>query len=286
MSRPADSPNPASWIHLVEIALAEDLGPGDVTSELVLPAGDPGRARIEAREPLVLCGLEVARAVFEHTGATLEASAHEGEEVAAGRVVAIVRGPARGILAGERVALNFLQRLSGVATETSRYCEAVRGTGARILDTRKTTPGWRTLEKFAVRCGGGHNHRRGLFDGILIKDNHVRAVGSVGEAVRRARGEAPPGLQVEVEVENVAQARDAIEAGAGALLVDNQSPAVAEAIVKLADGRVPVEASGGMRLDGVADYARAGVRWISVGAITHSARARDLALEWDASSTS
>jgi nicotinate-nucleotide pyrophosphorylase (carboxylating) len=274
-------PPKSAWEHLVHAALAEDLGPGDATSELLVPPDRRGRARIEARQALVVCGLEVARCVFEHNGIALEGRAVDGEAVAAGARIASVAGSVRGILAGERVALNFLQRLSGIATAARLLCEAVRGTEARILDTRKTTPGWRALEKFAVRCGGAHNHRQGLFDGILIKDNHIAAVGGVAEAVRRARAGAPPGLRVEVEVESVEQAREALEAGAEVLLVDNQPPSVVEEVVKLARGRVPVEASGGMRLENVAQYARAGARWISVGALTHSAPAVDLALEWE-----
>lgn len=274
-------PPASAWEWLVEAALTEDLGPGDATSALLIPETEVGRARVEARETLVVCGVEVARRVFERNGCGLEERSPDGAEISPGATLAVVSGWTRGILASERVALNFLQRLSGVATATRRYCEAVGGTGARILDTRKTTPGWRALEKFAVRCGGGENHRQGLFDGILIKDNHIAAVGGVAEAVRRARRGAPPGLRVEVEVESVPQAREALAAGAEVLLVDNQPPAVVEAIVKIAGPGVPVEASGGMTLERIADYGRAGVRWISVGALTHSARAVDLALEWE-----
>ena len=274
-------PARSTWLSLIDAGLAEDLGPGDVTSEAVVDARTPGLARLEAREALVVCGLEVARTVFARTGARLDPRVSDGHAAEAGEVVALVSGTARALLAGERVALNFLQRLSGIATVTRCFCDAVRGTGARILDTRKTTPGWRSLEKYAVRCGGGHNHRRGLFDGILIKDNHLRAVGSVGETVRRARAAAPPGLAVEVEIESIEQAEEALNAGAQALLVDNQPPATVERIVKLAGGRVPVEASGGVRLENIAELARTGVDWISVGALTHSAPAVDLALEWN-----
>jgi nicotinate-nucleotide pyrophosphorylase (carboxylating) len=274
-------PARSTWVSLVDAGLAEDLGPGDATSDAVLDAETSGTARIEAREAIVLSGLEVARAVFERTGATLDPEASDGMRVEAGGVVALVSGTARAILAGERVALNFLQHLSGIATLTDRFCEAIRDTGARILDTRKTTPGLRVLEKYAVRCGGGYNHRHGLFDGILIKDNHIRAVGSVGEAVRRARAAAPPGLSVEVEVESLEAAREALAAGAQTLLIDNQPPVIVERIVKLGGGRVPLEASGGVRLENVAELARTGVDWISIGALTHSARAVDLGLEWN-----
>ena len=274
-------PARSTWVSLVEAGLAEDLGPGDVTTNSVLDADASGRAQVEARERIVVSGLEVARVVFERTGAALDAHVADGTTVEAGDIVASVSGPARAILSGERVALNFLQRLSGISTLTRRFSDAVRGTGVRILDTRKTTPGWRVLEKYAVRCGGGHNHRHGLFDGILIKDNHIRAVGSIEEAVRRAGASAPPGLSVEVEVESVDGASEALAAGAQALLVDNQPPSVVEQIVKRVAGRVRIEASGGVRLDTVEALARTGVDWISVGALTHSPPPVDLALEWN-----
>ena len=279
-------PPRSTWAWLVDAALAEDLGPGDATSQALIDPTLDGHARIEVREPIVLAGVEIAREVFDRTGAELRARAADGEALEPGALVAELSGPARAILAAERTALNFLQRLSGIATLTRRFCVAIQGTGARILDTRKTTPGWRLLEKFAVRCGGGLNHRLGLFDGILIKDNHIAAVGSVGEAVRRARAAQAPGVRVQVEVESVEVAREAIEAGAEALLVDNQGPAVIERIVKLASGRIPVEASGGIRIENVTEIARTGVDWISVGAITHSASAVDLTLEWNVSSSS
>jgi nicotinate-nucleotide pyrophosphorylase (carboxylating) len=204
----------------------------------------------------------------------------DGADAEPGDVVATVRGPARAILAGERTALNFLQRLSGIATLTRRFCAAASESGALILDTRKTTPGWRLIEKYAVRCGGGTNHRSGLYDGILIKDNHIAAVGSVKAAVERARGRGPLGLAVQVEIESLEQARAALEAGADALLVDNLPPPRIAEIVGLVAGRVPVEASGGITLETVGEIARTGVDRISVGALTHSARAVDIALEW------
>jgi nicotinate-nucleotide pyrophosphorylase (carboxylating) len=275
-----------NWDWLVERALAEDLGEGDVTSNALVGATLPGAAVLEAREALVVAGLPLAAEVFARLGASLEAAVADGARVEPGAVVARVRGPARDLLAGERTALNFLQRLSGVATQTARFVDAVRGTSARIVDTRKTTPGWRALEKYAVRCGGGENHRTGLYDGVLIKDNHIAAVGSTGDAVKRARERAPAGLRVQVEVESVAAAREALDAGADMLLVDNQPPATIAEIVRLARGRAPVEASGGVRLDTVAEIARTGVDRISVGALTHSARAVDLAMEWSARSRS
>lgn len=277
-------PPRATWVWLVEAALAEDLGPGDATSLALLPAEATGEARLEARHALVVAGLEVAREVFAQRGVELVARAADGAAVETGAVVASVRGSARGILEAERTALNFVQRLSGVATLTRRFCEAVRGTRAEIVDTRKTTPGWRALEKWAVRCGGGRNHRMALYDGILIKDNHIAAVGSAGAAVALARERASRHLRIRCEVESIAQAEEALRAGADSLLVDNQPPEVIARIVALAAGRARIEASGGVNLDTVAAIARSGVDEISVGALTHSAPAADLALEWTARS--
>ena len=276
----------SSFAGLVRRALREDLGPGDVTSEALIPADLTGVARLEAREPLVVCGMQVAEHVFRRCDVTLEILAPDGSELEPGDVAARVSGNARGILAGERVALNFVQHLSGIATTTRAYRRAVEDTAARIVDTRKTTPGWRALEKYAVRCGGGVNHRAGLFDGVLIKDNHIAAVGSIGDAVKRARERGPAGLRVQVEVESLAGASEALEAGAEALLIDNQPVASLRAIVEAVAGRVPTEATGGVTLEGVAEIARTGVDRISIGALTHSAPAVDLALEWDSTSTS
>lgn len=275
-----------TWLWLVERSLEEDLGPGDATSLALIPGELNGAARIEARSSGVLAGLPIAAEVFARLDARLEPALEDGAALSPGSAIAEVRGPARGLLAAERTALNFLQRLSGIATLTRRFRVAVEGQRARILDTRKTTPGWRALEKYAVRCGGGTNHRMGLYDGVLIKDNHIAALGSVAEAVKRARERAPAMLRVEIEVESLAGARDALEAGADLLLVDNQPPAVIAEIVALVGGRVPVEASGGVRLESAAEIARTGVDFISVGALTHSAPALDIALEWHAHSSS
>ncbi|MFI5315651.1 MAG: carboxylating nicotinate-nucleotide diphosphorylase [Myxococcota bacterium] len=279
-------PPRATWLPLVEAALAEDLGPGDATSLALLSPDDRGEAVLEARGEIVVCGLELAREVFAQRGVHCESLARDGDAAEANTPLARVRGPAIGILEAERTALNFVQRLSGIATHTRRFCLAVRGTQAEIVDTRKTTPGWRTLEKYAVRCGGGRNHRIALYDGILIKDNHIAAVGSVGKAVRRARERGSRHLRVRAEVESLAQAREALDAGADALLVDNQPPAVIAEIVAVAKGRALVEASGGVSLETVAAIARTGVDEISVGALTHSAPAADVALEWTARSSS
>ncbi len=279
-------PAPSLWDWLVAAALQEDLGPaGDVTSAALLPASAAGKARLETRQPVVVAGLAIARSVFERCGAHFVPACQDGESLAAGATLAEVSGSARALLAAERTALNFLQRLCGIATQTERYCARVRGTRAAIVDTRKTTPGWRALEKYAVRCGGGVNHRIGLFDGILIKDNHIAAVGDVASAVRLARERGPFGLRVLVEVESLAQADAALGAGADALLVDNQPVEVVAEIVRRCAGRAAVEASGGITLESVAAYAATGVDRISVGALTHSAPAADLALEWNAPST-
>ncbi|HXX49039.1 MAG TPA: carboxylating nicotinate-nucleotide diphosphorylase [Myxococcota bacterium] len=279
-------PPRATWLWLVEAALAEDLGPGDATSLAVLRPGDRGVAVLEARAEIVVSGLEVAREVFAQRGVACELVAADGEVVQSKAPLAHVRGAAIGILEAERTALNFVQRLSGIATLTRRFCQEVRGTRAEIVDTRKTTPGFRTLEKYAVRCGGGRNHRTALYDGILIKDNHIAAVGSVAAAVARARERGSRHLRVRVEVESLAQAREALDAGADALLVDNQPPAAICAIVAEARGRARVEASGGVTLESVGAIARTGVDEISVGALTHSAPAADVALEWTARSSS
>jgi nicotinate-nucleotide pyrophosphorylase (carboxylating) len=267
---------------LVARALAEDLGSGDVTAEAVVPEGATGHALLTQKEPGVLFGLDVAAEVFRQTGAgELADRAEEGHwrgEVPA--AVASVRGPARALLAAERTALNLLCHLSGVATLTSRFVKEAEGTGARILDTRKTTPGLRALEKAAVSAGGGTNHRMGLYDAILIKENHAALAGGVGEAVRRAR-EANPGLSVEVECRNLDEVRQGAEAGADRLLLDNMTPAQLQEAVSAAraGGNGPeLEASGGVTLETVAEIAASGVDYVSVGALTHSAPALDLSM--------
>ncbi len=270
-----------TWVGLVEAALAEDIGPGDATSDALIPPDLIGAGQIEVREPLILAGINVSQEVFVRHGVEWKTTRLDGAHIEAGGVIATVRGSARGALAAERTALNFLQRLSGIATLTRRYCEAVQGTRAIVVDTRKTTPGWRTLEKYAVRCGGGTNHRMGLYDGILIKDNHIQSVGSVVDAVKRARVENPSGLRIQVEVESLNEAHVAIQAGADALLIDNRTPDEIKEIVEHAKGRVLLEASGGISLQNIAEIARTGVDRISVGAITHSAPAPDIALEWN-----
>jgi nicotinate-nucleotide pyrophosphorylase (carboxylating) len=267
---------------LVARALAEDLGSGDVTTAAVVPDGARARATIAQRAPGVLFGLDVAEEAFRQCDpdVALARLAAEGEWREAGEVLR-VDGAAAGILGAERVALNLLGRLSGVATLTARYVQAIEGTGARILDTRKTTPGLRALEKAAVAAGGGHNHRAGLYDAMLIKENHSALAGEVGEAVRRALAAAPDGMPVEVECASLAEVDEALEAGAGRLLLDNMDLDSLRAAVARTAGRARTEASGGVSLDTVRAIAETGVDDISVGALTHSAPALDLSLLLD-----
>ena len=265
---------------MVARALAEDLGDGDLTTAAVVPEGARALARIEQRAPGVLSGLDPAREVFTQTDPALrfEAVAEEGVWREAGDV-AVIEGGAAGILAGERVALNLLGRLSGVATTTAGYVRAVEGTGAKILDTRKTTPGLRSLEKRAVEHGGGVSHRAGLYDAILVKENHARLAGGVEQAARLAAGAREGAAFVEIEVESLAELDGVLAAGADRVLLDNMSPDEMRAAVERARGTgVTLEASGGISLDTVRAVAETGVDFISVGALTHSAPALDLTL--------
>jgi nicotinate-nucleotide pyrophosphorylase (carboxylating) len=255
--------------------LAEDVGEGDLTSLAVVDEDATCAARILAKEAGVICGLPMAAEVFDRLGATLEPLASDGDSVQPGPV-AHVDGPARSVLAGERLALNVLGRLSGIATLTRRYVDAVDGTGAVILDTRKTTPGLRALEKHAVACGGGRNHRLGLYDGILIKDNHLRVAGSLAAAVERSK---EAGVPVEVECDTLDQVREALAADADSILLDNMSVQELREAVELAGGRVRLEASGGVTLETVRAIAETGVDFISVGALTHSAPSLDVSME-------
>jgi nicotinate-nucleotide pyrophosphorylase (carboxylating) len=267
---------------LIDAALAEDLALGDVTSRLTVAAGREGTAEAVAKSPLVLAGLEIFAAVFRRVDPDLRVRLDraDGDRLVPADVPARIEGNLRSILAAERTALNLLQRLCGIATLTRRCVDAVlAGARARITDTRKTTPGLRLLERYAVRCGGGINHRSDLSGGILVKDNHVAACGSVGEAVRRALAGAGPTARVEVEVTDPAQVEEALAAGAAAILLDNMDPkATAEAVRRVA-GRAVIEASGGIGPADVAAVAAAGVDFISIGALTHSAPAADISLE-------
>ncbi|HVF86385.1 MAG TPA: carboxylating nicotinate-nucleotide diphosphorylase [Pyrinomonadaceae bacterium] len=264
--------------------LNEDLGRGDITTQSTITRNAHARGRFLAKEPLVIAGLEAAEAVFSTLDSQqqLEAFVSDGDEVEAGKVIARTGGFADVLLAGERVALNLLQRLSGVATETRRYVKAIEGTRAAIVDTRKTTPGLRMLEKYAVLAGGGRNHRFGLDDGVLIKDNHIALAGGVGAAVERARRSVGHLHKIEVEVSTQADLREAIESGADILLLDNLSPEETARSVELARSLAPnvlLESSGGITFENVRAYADAGVDLISVGALTHSARARDISFK-------
>jgi nicotinate-nucleotide pyrophosphorylase (carboxylating) len=260
-------------------ALAEDVGEGDVTTDATVEEDAVGTAEILLRESGVVCGLGVAEAVFRALDPELrfELLVDEGTSVPGGTAVARVTGPERAILTGERTALNFLARLSGIATLTRRYVDAVAGTGAAILDTRKTTPGLRALEKHAVVTGGGRNHRFGLDDGVLVKDNHLRAAGSISTAVERLRSATP--LSLEVECDTLEQVSEALAAGADAILLDNMSLDQLRGAVELTRGRARLEASGGVTLETVRAIAETGVDEISVGALTHSARSLDVSLE-------
>jgi nicotinate-nucleotide pyrophosphorylase (carboxylating) len=268
---------------IVAAALAEDVGPGDVTTLAMIPAEATCEARLRTREAGVVAGLPVAIAAFRHLDPDARIAEHkrDGDRMEPGDLLLIVNGRARAVLTAERVALNFAQRLSGIATATARYVEAVQGTGATIVDTRKTTPGLRRLEKYAVRVGGGRNHRFGLFDGVLIKDNHIAAVDGIGAAVQAARRGVPHSLRIEVETDTLDQVREAVEAGADAILLDNMPPAVLREAVQIIGGRAVAEASGGITLGTVRAVAETGVDLISVGALTHSAPSLDLGLDFD-----
>ena len=272
---------------LIDRALTEDLSLGDPTTEALIPPEATGSADLVAKEEGVLAGLDVGLAVFKRVDATLQTAKvlEDGAGLEAGVTVAWVRGSVSSILMAERTALNFVRRLSGVATETTRYVKAVEGYDTRIIDTRKTTPGLRTLDKYAVRAGGGHNHRRNLGDGILIKDNHIaalRAQGlSLGDIVRKAYANASHMIKIEVEVEDLEQVREALDAGAEILLLDNMSYDEMATAVKLCKGRAITEASGDVTLERVRQVAATGVDLISVGALTHSVNALNISLDLD-----
>jgi nicotinate-nucleotide pyrophosphorylase (carboxylating) len=273
---------------IIDRALAEDLGKGDVTTEALIPSDRRGTGFIVVKKKGILAGIKVARQVFHRVDPELEVEIllEDGARVKPGSKVAKVSGSIASILKAERVALNFLQRLSGIASETNRYVEAVKGLPVRIMDTRKTTPGLRSLEKHAVKAGGGENHRMSLGDGILIKDNHLAALRSQGltikEIIARARQNAPQRLPVEVEVGTVSEALEAVEAGADIVMLDNMNLGDMRKAVKSIRGRALIEASGGITLDNVRAVAETGVDFISIGALTHSAPALDISLELEA----
>jgi nicotinate-nucleotide pyrophosphorylase (carboxylating) len=272
---------------VVKSALSEDIGSGDVTTLATVPENVSAAAVMRAREPLVIAGLALAEAAFGQLSGTvrLARKMQDGQRASSGSVLLQVSGPARALLSGERVALNFVQRLSGVATLTAKFVEAVKGTNAAILDTRKTTPGWRRLEKYAVACGGGQNHRFGLFDMVLIKDNHLAALKNaspnpIAAAVKGARAKYP-NLKVEVEADTLRQVEQAIAAGADFVLLDNMNCNQLRQAVEKCRGHAKTEASGGVNLGTVRAIAETGVDFISAGALTHSARAVDIGLDFE-----
>lgn len=269
----------------VRRALAEDIGTGDVTTLFTVPEETQAVARMVAKAPGVVAGLPVAVSALLHIDPALDVEqlVEEGERVEPGQTLLTVSGAARSILTGERVALNFVQRLSGIATKTARFVELAAGTKARIVDTRKTTPGLRSLEKYAVRVGGGHNHRFGLYDAVLIKDNHIAASGGITQAVSRAFALAPHTMTVTVECDTLAQVQEAVEAGADIILLDNMSIVQLEQAIEIIAGQTATEASGGVNEDTVAAIALTGVDIISVGALTHSAPALDISLDLEVS---
>ncbi len=269
---------------IVRNALEEDAAASDISSIATIVSDRRARCSIVAREAGVICGIPLVREAFKQRDArvSVRSTVRDGREVSASTPVIFVTGHARGLLSAERVALNFLQKLSGIASLTRQYVEAVKGTNAKILDTRKTTPGWRRLEKYAVRAGGGMNHRMDLSSAVLIKDNHLAAVGGDVElAVKRAREVAPSGIAVEVECDNLDQVRSALVAEADVIMLDNMSNDLMREAVALVNGRAVTEASGGVTLERVRSIAETGVDWISVGELTHSARAMDLALDFE-----
>jgi nicotinate-nucleotide pyrophosphorylase (carboxylating) len=271
----------------VKAALSEDVGTGDVTTEALIPANAVGKVVMTGREPLIVAGLALADAVFRELAPDIEIShfSEDGDHVKPGQPLRKIKGAARAILTGERVALNFVQRLSGVATLTGQFVEAIKGTRSQILDTRKTTPGWRRFEKYAVVCGGGGNHRFGLFDMVLIKDNHLatlemKGTNSIATALERAKA-ACPKMKIEIEADTLEQVDQAIAAGADLILLDNMNPVQLRLAVQKCKDRAKTEASGGVNLATVRTIAEAGVDFISVGALTHSARAVDIGLDFE-----
>jgi len=282
MSIPSPAPELQAAIdRVIEDALAEDIGSGDVTSRAVIPPDLHFHGVMAAREPMVVAGLafvpEIVRRVVPEAVVTLKAE--DGDKVEAGAVLALLDGPAIGLLTAERTALNLLQHLSGIATLTRRYADTIAESRAVLLDTRKTIPGLRQLGKYAARMGGAKNHRMGLYDGVLIKDNHIAVCGSVADAVRRAK--AVTDLPVEVECDLIEQVRDAVEAGADIILLDNMTPTKLREAVALIGGRAKTEASGGVTLETIAEIAATGVDFISVGRLTQSAPAVDIGLDWE-----
>jgi nicotinate-nucleotide pyrophosphorylase (carboxylating) len=268
-------------LNIIERALQEDIGPGDVTTEATIPAETTSTAEMLAKQELVLAGLDVAREVFHYLDSTIQFTplANDGDRISAGTEIAILTGNTRALLAGERVALNLLQHMSGIATLTAKYVEKVKELKVEVLDTRKTLPGLRQLEKYAVRVGGGRNHRFGLYDGVLIKDNHIRAAGSITTAVERAKKKAHHLLKIEVETKTLDEVREALVAKADIIMLDNMPIDMMREAVKLISGRALVEASGNVTLETIRAIAETGVDFVSSGSLTHSAPAADISMK-------
>jgi nicotinate-nucleotide pyrophosphorylase (carboxylating) len=275
------APNSLLIDKIIDNALAEDLGPGDLTTDSLIDQSIRGKARLVPREEMVLAGIEIFGRVFSRLDPdiVLERNFRDGDVVPAGRDIGVVEGSLRAMLSAERTALNFLQHLSGIATLTKRYVEKAGPSKVRVVDTRKTTPGLRILEKYAVRAGGGHNHRLGLFDGVLIKDNHIAAAGSISKAVEKIRANVPHTVKIQVEVDDLRGLEEAMRVGVDAVLLDNMSIDEMKEAVSVVGGRALLEASGGITLETIGEVAQTGVDLISVGALTHSARSVDISLE-------
>lgn len=265
---------------IIENALLEDIHTGDITTLAVVPESRKIRAKLIAKEPMVLCGINVAARVFHYLDTTIcfKSVYPDGSLLGPGEIIAEISGEAALLLQGERVALNLLQRMCGIATLTSRFVEAVKGTKAKVTDTRKTTPGLRQLEKYSVRVGGGMNHRTGLYDGVLIKENHIAAAGGISVAIQRARAYIPHTMKIEIETETLTQVEEALNSGADIIMLDNMDNETMRKAVDMIAGRALVEASGGVNLETIRGIAETGVDIVSVGALTHSARAMDISM--------
>lgn len=266
--------------HLIEIAFKEDIGPGDITTDNLVGPDLDGQGVIIAKEPLVIAGLDIAKQVFEHLDPKVifKSEYSDGDAVKDGETIANVEGKLHALLTGERTALNFIQRLSGIATYVRSYVDELANKSVRLVDTRKTAPGWRVLEKYAVRAGGAHNHRMGLYDGVLIKDNHIAACGGIKEAVNRIRTKVSHLVKIEVEVSDLDQVKDALGAGADVIMLDNMDIQQIKEAIAFIDGKALVEVSGGITRSGLKRLADTGVDIISVGALTHSARSVDISM--------
>ncbi|MBW2184035.1 MAG: carboxylating nicotinate-nucleotide diphosphorylase [Deltaproteobacteria bacterium] len=270
---------------LIEAALREDIGDGDITTSSIIRTPLKADAHLIAKERLVLAGIDVFHQVYKNLDPEINFIKHfkDGDEIKQGSVLGELSGKVETILKGERVALNFLQRLSGIATITHEFVRKINSYPVKILDTRKTTPGWRVLEKYAVKMGGGNNHRMGLFDVVMIKDNHINAAGGIKEAVRRVRAHIPDDVKIEVETSNLQEVKEAVDCGVSTIMLDNMSAEMMREAVNMVSGKVLIEASGNISLHNVEEVARTGVNFISVGALTHSARAVDISLKMMAS---